>query len=62
MNFILNFFLFFIGLFVKMFSYTILMFIFILLGSIIFIYLYFGDDMTFIIEKIHETIPQAIAI
>ena len=62
MNFILNFFLFFIGLFVKMFSYTILMFIFILLGSIIFIYLYFGDDMTFIIEKLHETIPQAIAI
>ena len=62
MNFILNFFLFFIGLFVKMFSYTILMFIFILLGSIVFIYLYFGDDMTFIIEKLHETIPQAIAI
>ena len=62
MNFILNFFLFFIGLFVKMFSYTILMFLFILLGSIIFIYLYFGDDMTFIIEKLHETIPQAIAI
>jgi len=62
MNFIINFFLFFIGLFVKMFSYTILMFIFILLGSIIFIYLYFGDDMTFIIEKLHETIPHAIAI
>jgi len=62
MNFILNFFLFFIGLFVKMFSYTILMFIFIILGSIIFIYLYFGDDMTFIIEKLHETIPDAIAI
>ena len=62
MNFILNFFLFFIGLFLKMFSYTILMFIFILLGSIVFIYLYFGDDMTFIIEKLHETIPQAIAI
>ena len=32
------------------------------MGFIIFIYLYFGDDVTFIIEKLHEAIPHAIAI
>ena len=62
MNFIVKFLFFFIGLFVKMFSYTILMFLFIILGTVALIYIYFGNDITFIIERFHETIPQAIAI
>ncbi len=62
MNFIVKFLFFFIGLFVKMFSYTILMFLFIILGTVTLIYIYFGNDITFIIERFHETIPQAIAI
>ncbi len=62
MNFILNFLLFFIGLFVKMFSYTLLTLLFIFFGLIFLVYIYFGNDITFIIEKFHETIPQAIAI
>ena len=45
-----------------MFSYTILMFLFIILGTVTLIYIYFGNDITFIIERFHETIPQAIAI
>jgi len=45
-----------------MFSYTILMFIFVIFVSVALIYINFGNDITFIIEKIHETIPQAIAI
>lgn len=45
-----------------MFSYTILMFFFIIIILLTLIYINFGDDLTFIIEKIHETIPQAIAI
>jgi len=61
-NFILNFLLFFIGLFVKMFSYTLLTLLFIFFGLIFLVYIYFGNDITFIIEKFHETIPQAIAI
>ena len=62
MNFIVKFLFFFIGLFVKMFSNTILMFLFIILGTVTLIYIYFGNDITFIIERFHETIPQAIAI
>ena len=62
MNFIANFLFFFVGLFLKMFSYTILMFLFIIIGLVILIYIYFGSEITFIIEKFHETIPQAIAI
>ena len=62
MNFIARILFFFIGFFVKMFSYTILMFIFVILVSVALIYMNFGNDITFIIEKIHETIPQAIAI
>jgi len=62
LNFIVKFLFFFIGLFVKMFSYTILMFLFIILGTVTLIYIYFGNDITFIIERFHETIPQAIAI
>ena len=62
MNFILNFLLFFIGLFLKMFSYTLLTLLFIFFGLIFLVYIYFGNDITFIIEKFHETIPQAIAI
>ena len=62
MNFIINFFLFFIGLFIKMFSYTILTFLFIFLGLIFFLYIYFGEEIVFIIEKFHETIPQSIPI
>ena len=62
MNFIVKFLFFFIGLFVKMFSYKILMFLFIILGTVTLIYIYFGNDITFIIERFHETIPQAIAI
>jgi hypothetical protein len=45
-----------------MFSYTILMFFFIIIVLLTLIYINFGDDLTFIIEKFHETIPQAIAI
>ena len=62
MNFILNFLLFFIGLFVKMISYTLLTLLSIFFGLIFLVYIYFGNDITFIIEKFHETIPQAIAI
>ena len=62
MNFIINFFLFFIGLFVKMFSYTLLTFLFVLFGIIFLAYIYLGSDITFIIEKFHETIPQSILI
>lgn len=62
MNFIINFFLFFIGLFIKMFSYTILTFLLIFLGLIFFLYIYFGEEIVFIIEKFHETIPQSIPI
>ena len=45
-----------------MFSYTILMFIFIIFVLVALIYINFGNDITFIIEKFHETIPQAISI
>lgn len=62
MNFILKFVFFFVGLFVKMFSYTLLLFFLFFLGIILFIYINFGDEITIIIEKLHETIPQAIAI
>ena len=62
MNFIARILFFFIGIFVKMFSYTILMFIFVIFVSVALIYINFGNDITFIIEKIHETMPQAIAI
>ena len=62
MNFIINFFLFFIGLFIKMFSYTLLTFLLILFGLIFLAYVYLGSDITFIIEKFHDTIPQAISI
>ena len=62
MNFLLSFFIFFIGLFVKMFSYTLLTFVFIFIGFLFLIYIYFGRDITFIIERFHETIPQAIQI
>jgi len=51
---------FFIGIFVKMFSYTILMFIFIIFVLVTLIYINFGNDITFIIEKFHETIQQDI--
>jgi len=61
-KFILNFFLFFISLFLKMFSYTLLTFLFIFISIIFFLYIYFVNDITFIIEKLHETIPQAIPI
>ena len=62
MNFIIRSLFFFIGVFVKMFSYTILMFIFIIFFLVALIYINFGNDITFIIEKFHETIPQAISI
>ncbi|MAZ79773.1 MAG: hypothetical protein CMD72_03405 [Gammaproteobacteria bacterium] len=62
MNFIIRALFFFIGIFVKMFSYTILMFIFIIFVLVALIYINFGNDITFIIEKFHETIPQAISI
>lgn len=62
MNFIIRSLFFFIGIFVKMFSYTILMFIFIIFVLVTLIYINFGNDITFIIEKFHETIPQAISI
>ena len=62
MNFIIIILFFFIGIFVKMFSYTILMFFFIIIVLMTLIYINFGNEITFIIEKIHETIPQAIAI
>ncbi len=62
MSFILNFFLFFIGLFVKMFSYTLLTFVFIFFTLMFLVYIYFGNEITFIMEKFHETIPHAIPI
>ncbi len=62
MKFFLNFFLFFIGLFIKMLSYTLLTFLFIFIGIVFLIYIYFINDITFIIEKFHEIIPQAIPI
>ena len=62
MNFIIKFFLFFIGFFVKMFTYTILTFVFLFVGMSALIYIYFGNDITLIIQKFHETIPQAIPI
>ena len=62
MNFIIRALFFFIGILVKMFSYTILMFIFIIFVLVTLIYINFGNDITFIIEKFHETIPQAISI
>jgi hypothetical protein len=62
LNFIIRSLFFFIGIFVKMFSYTILMFIFIIFVLVALIYINFGNDITFIIEKFHETIPQAISI
>jgi hypothetical protein len=62
LNFIIRSLFFFIGVFVKMFSYTILMFIFIIFFLVALIYINFGNDITFIIEKFHETIPQAISI
>jgi len=45
-----------------MFSYTVLLFLFLIIGLVSLIYIYFGDDITFIIERLHETIPQAIPI
>lgn len=45
-----------------MFSYTILTFLLIFLGLIFFLYIYFGEEIVFIIEKFHETIPQSIPI
>ena len=45
-----------------MFSYTILTFLFIFIILIFLIYIYFGSEITFIIEKFYETIPQAIPI
>tara|TARA_B100001769_G_scaffold220815_1_gene181027 strand:- start:793 stop:930 length:138 start_codon:yes stop_codon:yes gene_type:complete len=45
-----------------MFSYTLLLFFLFFLGIILFVYINFGDEITIIIEKLHQTIPQAIAI
>jgi len=45
-----------------MFSYTILTFVLIFVGLGTMIYIYFGSEINFIIEKLHETIPQAIPI
>ena len=45
-----------------MFSYTILTFVFLSLGLSALIYIYFGNDIIMIIEKLHETIPKAIPI
>ena len=45
-----------------MFSYTILTFILLFFGFGIIIYIYFGSEINFIIEKFHETIPQALPI
>lgn len=62
MSFILKFFLFFFSFFIKMFSYTILTFVLLFVGLGTMIYIYFGSEINFIIEKLHETIPQAIPI
>ena len=45
-----------------MFTYTILTFVFLFVGMSALIYIYFGNDITLIIQKFHETIPQAIPI
>jgi len=45
-----------------MFSYTLLTFLFIIISLLFLIYFYFGSDITLIIEKFHQTIPQAIPI
>jgi len=45
-----------------MFSYTLLTFVFIFFTLIFLVYIYFGNEITFIMEKFHETIPHAIPI
>ena len=45
-----------------MFSYTLLTFLFIFIAIIFLIYIYFINDITFLIEKFNEVIPQAIPI
>ena len=45
-----------------MLSYTLLTFLFLIGGLILLAYIYFGNEINIIIEKFHETIPQAIPI
>ena len=49
-------------LFIKMLSYTLLTFVFLIGGLILLAFVYFGDEINMIIEKFHETLPQAIPI
>ena len=62
MSLILKIILFIPALFIKMLSYTLLTFIFLIGGLILLAYIYFGNEINIIIEKFHETIPQAIPI
>ena len=45
-----------------MLSYTLLTFVFLIGGLILLAFVYFGDEINMIIEKFHETLPQAIPI
>ena len=58
MSFILKFFLFFFSFVIKIFSYTILTFALLFVGLGTMIYIYFGSEIDFIIEKLPSIYRQ----